>query len=381
MIVSITNATPETMIVAVGILTAVLVSIRPAMSEPFFPVQMTTELKGLAILMVIVSHIGYFLVNDHNFLVPFSNYAGVGVDIFFILSGYGLVAASLKRPLSVGQFYLKRLLRIYLPVVLTLIIFLLLDGFWLHRVYPADITIKNVLGWFPQADLYRDIDSPLWFITPLLVYYLLFPILFWRRFSLLSALAIGCLSWLLIQYLPNWHIVTEGIFSLYRLHFLAFPLGMALGTLINQPPTYLRAGFEKCLNTISSKKWIVVALRWKIMILAAGTLVYTHYHSYVGLGWKKEQVTSLVLASAFLCLFLFKKVHSRILILFGTFSFEMYLLHWPLLYRYNVLYAWLPAGVATLGWITILTACGYLYHRLTAKIFQRLPGFSKKISP
>ena len=86
MTIFIANAIWETRIVIVGLLLALLVSARRAKNHSFFPPSTTTELKGLAILMIVFSHIGYFLVSDHRFLVPLSNYAGVGVDLFFLLS-------------------------------------------------------------------------------------------------------------------------------------------------------------------------------------------------------------------------------------------------------------------------------------------------------
>lgn len=123
MTISIFNAVTQTAIVQIFLLLALVVSARRTKDSSFFSADTTTELRGLAILMVVFSHIGYFLVNDHQFLVPLSNYAGVSVNLFLILSGYGLVAAALHQPLLIGAFYLKRFVHVYLPVLITVIFF------------------------------------------------------------------------------------------------------------------------------------------------------------------------------------------------------------------------------------------------------------------
>ncbi len=392
MSILITNALRETIIVVVVLLFAIVASARRTKDHSFFSPQTTTELKGLAILMVVFSHIGYFLVSDHRFLVPLSNYAGLGVDLFLILSGYGLVAAALQRPVSIGKFYLKRLGRVYLPVLATVVFFLLLDFFFLHRAYPVKTILVIILGFFPQADVYGDLNSPLWYITPLLVYYFLFPIIFksserignlftipserrkylsifWRRFPLLSAIAMVAIGWLIIGRILQLNIFSEVVLKLYKLHFLALPLGMAMGALINQSPVFI-AKTASWFSGLLKKHHLAAILRWVLIVLAGSILVYNYYHPSVGEGWKKESAASLFSAIAIIALFLFKKIDFKILSIFGLFSFEIYLLHWPLLSRYNFLYGKIPAGMATFIYLALLLGIGYLYHKATKKFFR-----------
>ncbi len=367
MSVLITNAARETIVVVVVLLLAVVASVRRTKDNSFFSSQTTTELKGLAILMVVFSHIGYFLVSDHRFLVPLSNYAGLGVDLFLILSGYGLVVAALRRPVSIGKFYLKRLQRICLPVAVTVLLFLLLDFIFLHRTYPAKTIIENILGFFPNADIFGDLNSPLWYITLLLAYNLLFPVLFRRRFPLLSALVMAGIGWLATRHMLQLNVFSEVVLKLYKLHFLAFPLGMAIGALVNQPPIFI-AKTAQWFGAILKKYNLVTILRLALMVLAGGIFIYIFYHPSIGESWKKEAATSLFAAMAILTLFLFKKIDFKILTLFGLFSFEMYLLHWPLLSRYNFLYGKIPAGTATIIYLALLLGVGYLYQKLIKKM-------------
>lgn len=365
MSILVTNAARETIIVVAVLLFALAISARRTKDNSFFSSQTTTELKGLAILMVVFSHIGYFLVSDHRFLVPLSNYAGLGVDLFLILSGYGLVVAALRRPVSIGKFYLKRLRRICLPVAVTVLLFLLLDFLFLHRTYPAKTMIENIFGFFPSADIFGDLNSPLWYITLLLAYNLLFPLLFWRRFPLLSALAMAGIGWLAIRYMPQLNIFSEVVWKLYRFHFLAFPLGMAIGALINQPPMFI-ARIAEWAGSLFKKYNLARVFRWAMIMLGGVVFIYTYYHPSIGEDWKKEVTVSLLSAMAILALFLFKKIDFKALTLFGLFSFEIYLLHWPLLSRYNFLYGKVPAGMATLIYLALLLGVGYLYRAVFA---------------
>ncbi len=369
MIISISNATQETLIIEVVLVAVLLLSIRLRKTLSFFSLETTTELRGLAILMVVFAHIGYFLVSDHRFLVPLSNYGGVGVDLFFLLSGYGLVASALRKPVSVGNFYLKRLMRVYVPVMITVVLFFCLDFFWLHKMYPAKTIIESLLGFFPNADIYADLNSPLWYITPLLAYYLLFPLIFWRRFPLVSALAMAVIGWWGVNYVGNLDVFFEVVFKLYRLHFVAFPLGMALAAIINQPPRY-GDQLVKRITPWFQKKYISTMSRWVLIAIGAYIFIYLHYHPTVGQSWKREELASLITVGSIMLVFLFKKINFKILYWLGLFSFEVYLLHWPLLYGYNFLYGKVPASLATILYVAILLGLGYMYHHIIAKIFS-----------
>src|SRR3989339_1241391 len=97
-------------------LVVVLATIRRKGTQEFFSATVSQELKGLAILMILFGHIGYFLAEDHRFLFPLSISAGVGVNLFLFLSGYGLASSALSKSLSIFQFYKKRLAKLFIPM-------------------------------------------------------------------------------------------------------------------------------------------------------------------------------------------------------------------------------------------------------------------------
>lgn len=76
--------------------------------------EQTTMLKGIAILMVVVGHIGGF-----SGLLPFIPLGASGVYIFLFLSGYGLVRSVSEKGLQ--RYWIKRIKNVYLPYLVILI--------------------------------------------------------------------------------------------------------------------------------------------------------------------------------------------------------------------------------------------------------------------
>ena len=181
----------------------------------------TDELKGLAILMVLFSHIGYFLSTDDRFLFPLSIAAGIGVNIFLFLSGFGLASSELRSKKTVKEFYTKRLKNIFVPMWLVLFLVLVLDYLLLGKAYEFTFIVKSTLGFFSVADISTSLNSPLWYFTFILFYYLTFPIIFRKDKPLVSAGLMMLLGFLFTKLnLP----VTVDVLKLYQTHYLLFPL-------------------------------------------------------------------------------------------------------------------------------------------------------------
>ena len=117
---TIQNPEFHTLILILIFLLGMAISSRKRQDRQFFPTSVTQELKGFAILTIIFGHIGYFLDTNDTFLFPLSVASGVGVNIFLFLSGFGLTMSTLKKQLSLLQFYKRRLLRLFLPMWIVL---------------------------------------------------------------------------------------------------------------------------------------------------------------------------------------------------------------------------------------------------------------------
>ena len=362
MLISVINPIQATWIFSTIFFVALLIFIKPRKITEWFPSSLTTELKGLAIIMIVLSHIGYFLVTDTRFLWPLSIMAGVGVNLFLLLSGYGLTASQMKKDLSIWQFYKKRLLKLFVPFWLVLIVFFALDFFALHHGYSLSYTFKAFLGIFTHADLYEDINSPLWYFTFIIGYYLLFPLVFIKKKPWLTAIILCAAGYLLLYVSPA---SLDYVIHLYRIHVIAFPLGIlaAWGVTKLKNPEIL----EKL-----SRGWKAFGYYF-VMLVLLGVFFYANYNSGVGGSPANEQWMSLIAVVAISLVFVLKKIEFRLFYWVGLYSYEIYLWHWPIMYHYDFLYRFMPVWLATPLYLVFFVALGWGTSKLVELIMGKKP--------
>lgn len=348
-----------------------LFSLRKRVRPESFSTDLTNELKGVAILAVLFFHIGYLLSSSNRFLYPYSIISGVGVNLFLLLSGYGLTKSHLKKPLSVFQFYTRRLLKLYIPLWISLIVFLLIDFFVLQRSYPALSIISSFTGFYPRADISINLNSPLWYFTLILFYYLLYPLLTFKRLIYISPVLLYIASNLILRLdLP----VHKDVIKMYSIHNLAFPLGVFFAIVTNTNPTEYLKNILKQLHDHNTNFFTKLTLRVAIIITAVLIFGYTAVHSNVGAEARLEETTSLVTVFALLLIFYFKRYRFKLLELIGLYSYEIYLIHWPILYRYDFLYKFFPPFLATVLYLAIFMALSLVLQKLSRKVAKALPG-------
>ncbi|MCX6785277.1 MAG: acyltransferase family protein [Candidatus Komeilibacteria bacterium] len=365
----INNPVSTTWIFTVILVAGLAISARFKTGSDLFPLALTQELKGLAILGIVFAHLGYFLAADHRFLFPLSIFAGIGVDLFLFLSGYGITASTLKKRPSIIKFYRAGLVKLFTPFWLSLFLFLALDFFIFKIVYPWSFIGHALAGFFPTANLYQDLNSPLWYFTLILFYYLLFPMVFCKKYPWLAATVLYFIGFYLTRFNPAWF---SNVQQLYQAHFIAFPLGVFIAWLFSKPVFLAKANLTKALNI----KWLK-QIGYYLMVLALVAIIgYTAYYSGVGKGPVLEQRFSLITMAAIVVLFLFKKIEFRLFYWLGFYSYEIYLLHWPILYRYDLLYKYLPwPWLATAIYLAVFLVLGIGLKKLSdiiVKKFQRL---------
>jgi peptidoglycan/LPS O-acetylase OafA/YrhL len=322
---------------------AVVLTVRPRTPGVFSP-EVVQELKGFAILAIVFSHIGYFLVADHRFLFPLSTIAGVGVDLFLLVSGFGLVASALKTARKPFDFYKRRLDKLFIPLWTALVVFFAMDFFILGKTYTLDYMLQSFVGFFASADIYGDLNSPLWYITLIIFFYLVFPLLFMQRRPMVSAVLVLAAAYAI-------HMLTlpllSGVAHLHELHLWAFPVGMAFAALLN----------GKVVGKISP-----LPLYLGLFAVLLGSVGYFALHSNIGAGVFLEQGTSILTALLLCALFLIKKFEIKLLYLFGVFSYEIYLFHWPIMYRYDMFFRFFPPWLAVLLYVALFLGIGWLFQ-------------------
>jgi peptidoglycan/LPS O-acetylase OafA/YrhL len=369
MTILINNPVQSTVIFSIFFILIFLFTLRLRKKETTVQLVHTQELKGLAILAVIFSHIGYFLASDDRFLFPFSIIAGVGLNLFLFLSGYGLFVSTSTKQFSIINFYKRHLAKLYIPLWFTIALFLILDFFILKRVYSFTYIWQSLLGYFPTADVWSDINSPLWYITFIVFYYLLFPLVFSKKFPWISAIIIYLASYLLVYFNP---MDLGEVVKLYRMHLLAFPLGVLVGGMVSK---YNNSWFESRVNEtlvkLKPSQLLKSSVYYLLVTFFVLVIAYTAYYSHVGDGFKLEQGTSLITWGTILLLFSMTKFESRLLYWFGFYSYEIYLLHWPIMSRFEIFYQFVPAWLATIFYLLFFIGMAWVFKYLV-KAFTKI---------
>lgn len=370
--ITITNV-PESNMIVIAVLIAVLfLTFRKSKHTEIFPVSVTQELKGLGILTVVFAHFAYMLVTNAEFLFPLSIIAGVGVDLFLFMSGYGLSVGMLKRPMPVLDFYKRRLIKIFIPFWIALIFIFAADAIFLQINYPVPYMIQSFLGWFPTAIGFGDVNSPFWYITWMIMFYALYPIVFSTKRPWLSALILAVIATLLGVYNPldmgdNW---------LHRLHTLAFPLGIVAAWLLMETKdkeNKLVTTLKNFRNNASNSM-----IHYVIIVVMLAIVVYMSLHTtanhwpkltaLLGKGYFVDQFTSLVIMFAFIVIFSLKKFDNKFLSIYGLYSFEVYLIHWPLIGRYDIFFSYMPAWAAVLAWLVAFILISIVLQKMVTPV-------------
>jgi peptidoglycan/LPS O-acetylase OafA/YrhL len=106
------------------------------------------------------------------------NFGGTGIHTFLFASGFGLFLSHLKKPLGYGDFLKKRFTKIYIPYIIIVTVSALIS-LWIP-IYQ-----NNWNNYFSHVFFYKMFDShligtygyQLWFISTILQFYLVFPLI------------------------------------------------------------------------------------------------------------------------------------------------------------------------------------------------------------
>jgi len=269
------------------------------------------ELKGLAILLVILYHAGGVLVWQ-NFL-----HGDLGVDIFVILSGVGLALSQKSEPPI--SFMRRRLVRIMPAYWIVLTAFWALNSHFLQKDYSGLNLFLHYLGihgWF--GDIYAmSINDSFWFITLIITLYLIFCAVRHLLDDLGRLILVGgAFSWLFAY--AMFATSQAGSFGHLGLRVPGFFAGLILGRL-------LRDGR------------ISLQLDWPLF----GGLMMFAYIPYLQGFMFFSPLAALALMSGYT--FIWKRFapdhiqspFSGALTFMGNHSLEIFLLHQPIIREYN----------------------------------------------
>lgn len=360
----------SSLIVIAAFLAVILFTFKKSQHTDVFPISVTQELKGFGILTVVFAHFAYMKVTNADFLFPLSIIAGVGVDLFLFMSGYGLTVGMLKKPMPILDFYKRRVIKIFIPFWVALIIIFAADAIFLGIFYPVPYMLQSLFGWFPTAVGFGDVNSPFWYITWMMMFYILFPLVFSYRMPWLSALILAIIATVIGTTNPldmgdNW---------LHRLHTVAFSMGIIAAWLLMET----KDKENKLVKTLKEFRTNSNAIRLVLIAISFAVVAYMSLHttanhwptltSFFGQGFYVEQFTSIVIMIGLIVIFSLKKLDNKFLAMYGVYSFEVYLIHWPLMARYDVFFDFLPSWAAVIAWMVAFILVSMLLQKIVTPI-------------
>lgn len=195
----------------------------------------TDVLKLLAAIMVAMGHYSGFALNYvenplYRGIVMFGS--GLGVNIFFFLSGYGLMMSEKRHHLSFYDFVKRRLMRVYFPVIFV-------SAIWGIVIWPNGEGIDHLPAYLKLVFITFG-DGILWFIRVIAAMYLFFygyTLIRQHKLWRLPILALGTAFAYSLVYLwvANWAAISVPIFTLgiilveYNEHIYKMAHGWGIG--------------------------------------------------------------------------------------------------------------------------------------------------------
>jgi peptidoglycan/LPS O-acetylase OafA/YrhL len=295
-------------------------------------------LRGLAILPVLMFHLGPNPTRIPLFAAYITQSGWLGVDLFFVLSGYlitGLLLDSAGRPGYYSNFITRRMLRIFPLYYAVLLIGWTVDfsgtpirwhdfaanGGWWYPVFLGNIPV------FLQNKWPTGIMTPLWSLQVEEQFYVTFPLLVavlprraLKWFLVASVVAAPLLRVAMIYRMPN-NIAGTYVLMPCRMDALAMGGLIAIG--VRDFPEALRArwiGWATALST-GALVWII----WSVGPTPWSARMRTAGFSLADLAF----TGTLVLLMCQRQRWLLAICRIRPLVWIGTVSYGLYLLHSP----------------------------------------------------
>ena len=316
------------------------------------------SLRGVAVLLVILFHFDVTLISG----------GFIGVDIFFVISGY-LISQIINNKLhqktfSFKQFYIQRIKRLLpaalVTIILTLIISLVVFPINLFEKVvktslPAILSFSNFhffkeSGYFDSAAVLKPLLHT-WSLSVEEQFYLIWPLIIFLNFKLkkriyrsLLFITIGIIS----LYFSQSYLSIDESASFYLTPFRVFEflIGAAV---INVNVSLKNRTIKDIVTLFSITGLILIAIE------------YDNSTKFPGLNALIPCFLSL-----FLILFtrknsLISKLYDNSLFRFlGKISYSLYLVHWPILvfYKYKISQELMFLDIIILISISILMALG-----------------------
>jgi membrane-bound acyltransferase YfiQ involved in biofilm formation len=283
----------------------------------------TEQLRGLSIFLIILGHLWVHVSS----IRPSFVLSGDAVALFLIISGFGLSMSSSINERNFKRFFVRRIKRVMIPYWCVTFLIIVLDYLILSKILQTNSIIMTLFGLNFSLEL-QHIDYVRWFITFLLMWYIVFFIskIATGKKGILFLLFYG------IAFLPiNYYYLNFGWYQ-----FLSFPFGCVMGF------------YHKVLFKVYEKKrfTFIIASSLGVIFVIGGKIFFSNQDIWNSIIYNVPnivlsyiaEVSSIIFSVSLMFIFipLFESGYeSRLLVWLGKYSYELFLLHGVFLIKYN----------------------------------------------
>lgn len=268
--------------------------------------------RGIACVMVIICHASSINGAQGVLMIPFNT--GLLPDgIFFFCSGFGLMYSYINKKNYLKGFLMKRVMPIYIPLVLSNILYIIAEIFMEDKKIDAVAIVKQILG----IDL---VCASEWFVRVLILFYILFYIFGTicknsKKFVIAITICIIVYRCVTIRYENSLAIVISHVFP--------FIIGIWCAYFdFSKLEYYIKKHYRKILIifaviTVMSFGYISV-IRWHLPITWTESKVV---NDIAGTMYQNVFVIMVIIISMRL------RIKSRVTAFIGAISYDIYLMH------------------------------------------------------
>ena len=339
-----------------------ITAIPPVLQNSYYP--SLDGLRGIAIIMVVFFHL--HLSWNSSYLTIFNG--SLGVLIFFVLSGFLITTLCIKekvitKDISLKNFYLRRLLRIF-PVAYLFIIVIII----LNYIFKLKISYINIIGaalylmnFSSYFRKYHDtyFTGHFWSLSVEEQFYLFFPIILKKKFKVYLLLILTIVFVIPLVICLQYFYVSLNTKVLYALtHYLIKFQAIGVGCL-----------FSVLTFKYSFNKKILTKTKVITNILAIFLILFIQYNDFFSVQNVLSGVVSSFLIGYIIITniapgkdIIFKLLNAKFLKLVGVLSYSIYI--WQEIFTSND--KRLPSFMVTFPYniicIIIVSCCSYYFY-------------------
>ncbi|MBC6609409.1 acyltransferase [Hymenobacter sp. BT507] len=344
-------------------------------SVRLYEIDLLRFLAALAVVFFHYTHCGYEEGNLSPIpfleLSPITKYGYLGVELFFIISGYVVLLSAQGK--TVRQFFLSRIIRLFPAFWVACTLTFVVQKIWgpgPTDIHMSPLLTANISHYLYNMTMLYDffgipaLDGSYWSLTTEITFYFLVSLLI--SYKLVHRIDFVLIAWLGLVMLPGWNKGFGPFAFLFIIGYAPYFIAGMLFYLIQQPGG--RTWFRYVLLGVA----YILAIRTGFSKAAVLT---TTYHGVLSRGVVITVITCFFLL--FLLITLGKTDLSRLTWLswLGSLTYPLYLVHgsigFIIFHRVGHLMNKYILLVATLG---LMLMVAYLIHVLIEKRYSKKLG-------